>query len=111
MKTLQIVKQFLARCWRGILTRTGRSNSPLAECIDRLKASDTADIAISGNGFYSIQGVTESGREWVCSLVDGADANGLAYTDTSNFARAIADGALADGLSVTVNDQAYAGVR
>ena len=83
--------------WRGILNLIGWAKLP------------QADIEISGNGvgFYSIQGVTESGQEWVCSLVDGADANGLAYTDTSNFAHAIADGALADGLSVSVNGQAY----
>jgi hypothetical protein len=68
-----------------------------------------ADLEISGNGmgFYSIAGVTEAGQEWVCSLVDGADPNGLAYTDTSNFARDIADGALADGLSVSVNGREY----
>jgi hypothetical protein len=74
-----------------------------------LATAHQADLAITGNGvgFYSIQGVTPAGQEWVCSLVDGADSQGLAYSDTSNFARAIADGALADGLTVTVNGKAY----
>jgi len=65
-----------------------------------------SDIVISGTGFYSVLGQTEDGREWLSTHVEGFDGT-YAHCDSTAYTRDIADGAVADGLLVEVNDQPY----
>lgn len=66
------------------------------------------DIEINGNGFYSIQAVSDAGQEWVSEYVDLAE-NGLAYSDDTRMTADIAEGAFNDGLAVAVNGREYIG--
>ena len=62
------------------------------------------DISIDGVGFFHIQPETESGREW---YLDNVEDEGTPYTDSSQYAQDIAQGATDDGLVVSVNGYVY----
>lgn len=67
------------------------------------------DIAIDGGGgFYSIRGVSESGKAWIAENVQDGD-NGSSYCDDAGRSQEIADGAIEDGLNVGINGLEYVG--
>jgi hypothetical protein len=70
-------------------------------------ASPRTDLEIEGRGFYAIFAVTLAGRRWM-KQVEGFDGNS-AYSDDSRMTQDIADGAIRDGLSVSVNGRQYIG--
>lgn len=72
-----------------------------------------ADIAFTGKGVYFVAGVSDGGKEWLRQNIgfepwQGDVDNGIAI-DGGRFASEIADGALQDGLLVSVNGNAYEG--
>lgn len=71
---------------------------------------NTPDIEISGSGFYSIAGVTPTGRSFLRRHVDGAK-DGSVFCDSTPYTQDIADGAIARGLHVSVNGRPYGGAQ
>jgi hypothetical protein len=70
------------------------------------------DIEILGNGVYLITGATMDGGAWLLENVPDARVNGNEATadcDGANMAQNIADGAVGDGLAVSVNGLKYLG--
>jgi hypothetical protein len=68
------------------------------------------DIEINGQGFYQIAGNSELGRRWVQENVEGADQmDASAPCDDVSLTIDIAEGALREGLSVSVNGRKYLG--
>ena len=65
------------------------------------------DIDIEGRGFYSLTAMTASATKWM-RRVEGFNGT-VAYCGDANYARDIADGALAEGLLVHVNGKPYLG--
>lgn len=59
------------------------------------------DVRITGQGFYSITGVSDAGREWLDMNVDGNASDDTRYTQD------IADAATMDGLTVSANGRLY----
>jgi len=67
------------------------------------------DITIDGgNGFYSICAQTKAGRKWMRRNVQGTE-NGSVYTDQTDYAQDIAEGAFGEDLKVEVNGKEYLG--
>lgn len=65
------------------------------------KGETMVDIRIDGQGgFYSITPETDAGREWYEANVED---DGIPYTDSTQYAYDIAQGATDDGLTVAVN--------
>jgi hypothetical protein len=70
------------------------------------------DIEILGKGIYVITGATIAGGAWLLENVPDARVNGSEATadcEGGNMAQSIADGAIADGLAVSVNGLKYLG--
>ena len=88
-------------CWRGeTLAQIARHNAE--EFIAMF------DIEITGKGFYQFEAVSEEAQDWMAANVEGFDyRNHVAYCDDSRLAQDIANGAVDDGLTVSVNGKAY----
>jgi hypothetical protein len=70
------------------------------------------DIEILGKGIYVITGATIAGGAWLLENVPDARVNGSVATadcEGDNMAQSIADGAIGDGLAVSVNGLKYLG--
>jgi len=70
------------------------------------------DIEIIGKGIYVITGATMLGGTWLLENVPDARVNGSEATadcEGGNMAQSIADGAIGDGLAVSVNGRKYLG--
>jgi hypothetical protein len=70
------------------------------------------DIEILGHGIYVITGATIAGGAWLLENVPDARVNGSEATadcEGSSMAQGIADGAINDGLAVSVNGLKYLG--
>jgi len=70
------------------------------------------DIEILGRGVYLITGATFAGGAWLLDNVPDARVNGSQATadcEGGNMAQSIADGAIEDGLAVSVNGLKYLG--
>jgi hypothetical protein len=65
------------------------------------------DLVIAGRGFYMISACSKRGARFM-QKVEGADGN-IAYSDQTDLTQDIADGALAEGLKVSVNGAHYLG--
>jgi hypothetical protein len=65
------------------------------------------DVEISGAGFYTIVARSRCGKAWM-RRVEGFDGYET-FSDDARLTQEIADGALSDGLRVSVNGKTYLG--